>query len=56
MPEQADEIDGRLAAHGLDSDEPWPEDIRRVLGFAQTRACASLLLDADGPYWDGLWA
>lgn len=58
VPEQADEtVDGMgLAAHGPDSDEPWPEDVRRVLRFAQERACAYLLLDADGPHWDGLWS
>lgn len=56
VPEQADEMDGGLATHGPDSDEPWPEDVRRVLGFAQARACAYLLLDADGPLWDGLWS
>ena len=58
VPEQADEtIDGMgLAAHGPNSDEPWPENVRRVLGFAQERSCAYLLLDADGPHWDGLWS
>jgi len=57
VPDKIAEADGDgIAAHGPDSDKPWPEDVRRILHFAQERDCAYLLLDADGPLWKGLWS
>ncbi|MGE3738205.1 MAG: hypothetical protein AB7I59_01705 [Geminicoccaceae bacterium] len=57
VPDKATEADGDgIAPHGPHSEKPWPEDVCRVLRFAQERSCAYLLLDADGPLWGGLWS
>lgn len=47
---------GGIVSHGPTGETPWPADVRRILSFAQGRRCAYLLLDADGPCWDGLWS
>lgn len=57
VPEPGDEpVSGGIASHGPTGQKPWPADVRRILRFAQARRCAYLLLDADGPAWDGLWS
>lgn len=57
VPEPGDETEGSgIASHAPAGEQPWPADIRRILRFAQARRCAYLLLDADGPCWEGLWS
>ena len=57
VPGPGEETDGSgIASHGPAGEKPWPADVRRILRFAQARNCAYLLLDADGPHWDGLWS